>query len=140
MKLGGEPVSSGIVCSVAEGATLNPPYRMLTRSYERHLRATNKAPMTVVACMAAIDGLGALLADHGMRTDPAAITREHVEAFISFILTRAKPATALNRSRALGTHFRWTFRVGLQSDKTKSYLTAVKDPGLIGNASIAAER
>src|SRR5262249_7080016 len=76
-------------------------------SYERHLRASNKARMTVVTYMAAIDALGDYLSHHGMPTDPAAITREHVEAFISDILTRAKPATALNRYRALGTYFRW---------------------------------
>jgi hypothetical protein len=96
--------------------------------------------MTVVTYLAAIDALGAFLADHGIPTDPAAITRLHVEAFVADILARANPATALNRYRALGTHFRWTFHVGLQSEKTKRYLTAVKDPGLIGSASITAER
>jgi site-specific recombinase XerD len=105
--LGGKPVSNESVGSVAEETTLSPSYRMLARSYERHLRASNKAPMTVVTYMAAIDGLGAFLAEHGMPTDPADITREHVEVFITNILSRSKPATALNRYRALGTYFRW---------------------------------
>jgi site-specific recombinase XerD len=100
-------MSDQSVCSVAEQATLGPSYRMLARSYERHLRASNKARMTVVTYMAAIDALGDFLAERGMPSDPAAITRGHVEAFISDILSRAKPATALNRYRALGTYFRW---------------------------------
>ena len=36
-----------------------------------------------------------------MPTAPAAITREHVEAFITDLLERWKPATAHNRYRAL---------------------------------------
>ena len=100
-------MSDESVGSVAEETTLSPSYRMLARSYERHLRASNKARMTVVTYMSAIAALGAFLADQGMPTDPAAVTREHVEAFIADILSRAKPATALNRYRALGTYFRW---------------------------------
>jgi hypothetical protein len=81
---------------VAEDATFGLACCMLARSCERHLRVSNRAR---VICMtyAAIDALGAFLPDHGMPTDPAAITREHVEAFIADILSRAKPATALNR-------------------------------------------
>jgi hypothetical protein len=47
---------------------------MLVRSYDRHLRASNKARMTVVTYVAAIDAFGAFLADQGMPTDPTAIT------------------------------------------------------------------
>lgn len=53
---------------------MNPAYRMLVRSYDRHLRASNKARMTVVTYVAAIDAFGAFLADQGMPTDPTAIT------------------------------------------------------------------
>jgi hypothetical protein len=55
--------------------------------------------MTVVTSMAAIDALGAFLAAHGMPPVPAAIIREPAEAFIAAILSRATPATALNRYR-----------------------------------------
>jgi site-specific recombinase XerD len=91
----------------AAGDAVSPAYGMLARSYERHLRATNKAPMTLETYMSAIEALGAFLAARGMPTEPAAIAREHVEAFLADILARAKPATALNRYRALGSFFRW---------------------------------
>src|SRR5690606_32137749 len=51
--------------------------------------------------------LRAFLRDQGMPTSPAAITREHVEAFITDLLARWKPTTAHNRYRALNTFFRW---------------------------------
>jgi site-specific recombinase XerD len=86
---------------------VSPAYRMLARSYERHLRASNRARMTITTYMGEIDALSVYLAAQGMPTDPAAIPREHVESFIADILSRAKPATALNRYRALGTYFRW---------------------------------
>jgi site-specific recombinase XerD len=42
-----------------------------------------------------------------MPTDPGLITKEHLEAFISDLLTHWKPATASNRYRALQRYFRW---------------------------------
>lgn len=100
----------------AEEEGINAAYRMLARSYERHLRATNKAPMTVKTYMSAIEALGAFLAAQGMPTEPTMISREHVEAFLVDILARSKPATALNRYRALGTFFRWLADEGELAD------------------------
>jgi hypothetical protein len=82
----------------------------------RHLRASTKARMTVVASISAVDSLGAVLADQGMPTDPVSITREHVEALMADILSRAKPATARNRYRALGTYVRWLTDEGGSAD------------------------
>ena len=95
------------VNTCADEDAVSAAYRMLARSYERHLRATNKSPMTIKTYMAAIHALGRFLADHGMPTDPTAIAREHVETFVADILSRAKPATALNRYGALSTFFGW---------------------------------
>ena len=81
-------------------------YQMLAWSYERHLRATNTSPRTIRTDMDAIGQLGAFLAGHGMPTDPAAIAREHVEAFVADVLARSKAFTAANRYRALNTWFK----------------------------------
>ena len=56
--------------------------------------------------------LAAFLADRGMPTTPAGIGREHIEAFISDLLTRWKPATAHNRYRSLRTFFGWLVEEG----------------------------
>jgi site-specific recombinase XerD len=100
-------VNTHLASPRAAEEAISPAYRMLARSYERHLRASNRAPMTLKTYQSAIDGLGAFLASQGMPSEPTAITREHVEAFLADILSRSKPATALNRYRALGTFFRW---------------------------------
>lgn len=47
-----------------------------------------------------------------MPGDPAHVRREHVEAFITFLLERYKPATASNRYRGLQAFFRWCVEEG----------------------------
>jgi hypothetical protein len=48
----------------------------------------------------AVGQLAGYLRRQGMPTDPMAVTREHVESFISDLLARHKPATDHNRCRA----------------------------------------
>ena len=47
-----------------------------------------------------------------MPQEVANIHREHVEAFISSLLDRCKPATANNRFRGLQTFFKWLTEEG----------------------------
>ena len=47
-----------------------------------------------------------------MPSDPTVITREHIEEFITYLLSRYRPATAANRYRAIGTFFRWLVEEG----------------------------
>ena len=47
-----------------------------------------------------------------MPTTPRHIRREHVEAFIADLLSRAKPATASNHFRALQQYFKWMVAEG----------------------------
>ena len=63
-------------------------------SYARYLRAANVAPATMRTYAEAVRTFGAFLRELGMPTDVAAITREHVEAFITDQLARWRPATA----------------------------------------------
>lgn len=66
-------------------------------SFARYLRAVNIAPATLKTYAEAVRTLGGFLAERGMPTDVAVISREHVEAFITDQLARWRPATAANR-------------------------------------------
>jgi site-specific recombinase XerD len=79
----------------------------LSASFRRHLRAANLAPKTVRTYMEAADGLRRFLVERGMPTTVRALTREHVEAYITDLLDRWKPATASARYRALQQLFRF---------------------------------
>lgn len=81
-------------------------------SWTRHLRASNLSPATLKTYTEAVATFGRYLADQGMPTDVAAITREHVEAFISDQLARWRPATAANRYRGLQRFFGWLVEEG----------------------------
>ena len=82
-------------------------FRVLLKSYRRHLAAENKGVRTIQTYTEAVRQFGEYVESQGMPTDPTQATREHVEAFIADLLTRHKPATAANRYRALQTFFRW---------------------------------
>lgn len=81
-------------------------------SYARHLRAANVAPATLKTYAEAVATFRAFLAEQGMPSDVAAISREHVEAFITDQLRRWRPATAANRYRGLQRFFRWLVEEG----------------------------
>jgi len=76
-------------------------------SYARHVRAANLTPATQRSYLDALRLLGEFLTDRGMPTDVAAISREHVEEFISDQLARLKPASAANRFSSLRPFFAW---------------------------------
>lgn len=81
--------------------------RKLTSSWELHLRAARKSPKTVEAYLEGANQLAAFLLERGMPIDATAIHREHVEAFILYLLEVRSPATANNRYRALQQLFKW---------------------------------
>ena len=86
--------------------------RSLRESFLRSLAAQNKSPKTLEAYGDSVRFLADYLESQGMPTQLAAITREHVEAFIASLLERFKPATANNRYRALTAFFRWALDEG----------------------------
>jgi site-specific recombinase XerD len=99
----------------------------LVDSWLRHLRAQRMSPATLSTYGTSARQLAAFLADRGMPTTPAGISREHVEAFVSDLLTRWKPATAHNRYRALRTFFGWLVEEGEIRD---SPMARMKPPRL----------
>jgi site-specific recombinase XerD len=76
-------------------------------SWRRHLRAGNVSSSTIETYLTAVARLAEYLTAAGMPTDVGKVRREHVEAFISDLLERWKPATAANRYRGLQQFFRW---------------------------------
>src|SRR3954454_16152872 len=87
-------------------------YQALATSFRRALLAENKSPATIKTYTTAVDQLGAYLTAMGMPSVPSAITREHVESFISDLLARRKPATAANRYMGLHVWFKWLVEEG----------------------------
>lgn len=95
---------------LATGAPhLTPAGDLVTNaaSFGRYLRAANLSPATIKTYREAVEVLGRYLAEQGMPTDVAAISREHVEAFVTDQLGRWRPATAANRYRGLQRFFAW---------------------------------
>jgi site-specific recombinase XerD len=87
----------------------------LARSFGRSLTAANLSPGTVTTYAGALHLFGRYLRAMGMPTDPGAITREHVETYISDLLRgegtpRGRPyapASAELQRQALHSFFGW---------------------------------
>jgi len=97
-----QPVSTG-----AAHSTARTELDGLLESWRRHLRAQRISPATISTYSTAVGQLTRFLERQGMPATPAAIRREHVEAFITDILEHWKPATAHNRYRGCHAFFRW---------------------------------
>jgi site-specific recombinase XerD len=77
-------------------------------SFTRHLRAENKAPLTITTYTKAVQALAAFVVDQGMPTDPRNLHREHVEAYLVDLQDRGhKAATVAQRFRSLQQFFKW---------------------------------
>jgi site-specific recombinase XerD len=81
-------------------------------AFRRALIAANLSPMTVKTYGESVSLLAAFLRGRGMPTAVGAISREHVEAFITDQLSRWKPATAANRYRGVQRFFAWLVEEG----------------------------
>jgi site-specific recombinase XerD len=68
------------------------------------------------------------LGERGMPLDVANMTREHVEAFITDLLERWKPATANNRYRGLQSFFRWLVEEGEISESPMVHMKPPRVP------------
>lgn len=80
---------------------------VLAVSWERHLRALNRADKTIKSYTASVALLEGFLATHGYRTEVEGITREHVELFVVDQLARWRPKTAQIRFGDLQQFFKW---------------------------------
>jgi len=113
--------STGLDAAITGVATM-------ARSFERHLRATNKAARTVETYLAAVAQLARHLDAHGMPGDVTALTREHVESYIADLLEERSPATANNRYRALQQFFRFLVHEGELSRSPMERMSPPKVP------------
>jgi site-specific recombinase XerD len=78
----------------------------LARSFERHLRAENKAERTIGTYLEALGQLSAYLRAAG-RDGLADARTEDIEGFLGGLLARHKPGTAANRYRSLRVFYNW---------------------------------
>jgi len=78
----------------------------LAKSFERHLKAENKAPRTVQTYGEAVAQLVAFLQEIGV-TDARLMEKQHIETFMVRLLHRCSAATAHNRYRALQQLTKW---------------------------------
>jgi Phage integrase, N-terminal SAM-like domain len=71
----------------------------LIKSFERHLRAANRSPRTIEKYVLAANQLTKFMAEQDGPLDVADVKRRDVEAYISFLLERYKPGTALTATK-----------------------------------------
>lgn len=87
-------------------------HQLLLGSFLRALRAENCSQKTLSTYGQSVRQFIDHLHSKGMPVNPAHITREHVEDFITMLLEKWKPATANNRYRALNRYFKWLVEEG----------------------------
>lgn len=97
-------------------------------SFARHLRAENLSPRTQDTYIESCRQLAAFLAHQGMPQDVASVSREHIEAFITHLLERWKPATANNRFRGLQQFFKWLVEEGEIKDSPMARMRPPRVP------------
>jgi site-specific recombinase XerD len=79
----------------------------LALSWQRHLHAANRSPKTIRTYLDAVGQLVAFCAERGRATDPVAMDRSDIEAFIGHLLDTRSSSTAATRYRGLQQLFRW---------------------------------
>jgi site-specific recombinase XerD len=79
----------------------------LLKSFERYLRATNKAPKTIKSYTDTVRRFRDFLIECGMPTDIRHLTREHVETYIAVQVQSLRPKTAQIRYGDLQQFFKW---------------------------------
>jgi site-specific recombinase XerD len=92
---------------------LSAGFRAELDSFLLSLEAQNLAPKTIRSYGESVELLGRFLTDRGMPTDPRAVRREHVEAFVADQVARWRPMTARNRYLACKRFFDWLADEGL---------------------------
>lgn len=87
--------------------TITAQHLLLVDSFLRALKAENASERTIKTYSESINQFAKFLTDKGLPTAPSSIIRDHVEAFITDLLSKWKPATANNRYRGLQRYFKW---------------------------------
>lgn len=86
---------------------MQPTVASLSKSFERHLLATNRSARTVQTYLGAVDALTAYLAAVEGPSELKRVRKTDLEAFVAHRLDRVKPATLSVQFRALQQFFKW---------------------------------
>jgi site-specific recombinase XerD len=97
----------------------------LLTDWSRHLRARNLSPRTIASYTATGEEFRAWLTAQGMPTAAAAITREHIEAWLADLHARLSPATVARHYRNLQQLWRWLLDDG---EITRSPMERMRPP------------
>jgi len=97
-------------CESAYRQGVETPGTALIRSFERHLRAANRAPRTIGNYLETLHQAEAYLTDHGSGLERA--TRQDLEAYLEaflahLLLTGRSGSTAATRYKWLRAFYRW---------------------------------
>ena len=93
--------------SVTAARVAAPTLLGVIPSFVRHLRAENKSPRTIQSYTEAVRRLHDFCSANGMPLEVAALTSEHIEAFLADQLARLRPASARARFASLRQFFAW---------------------------------
>ena len=96
-------------------------------SFRIHLAAENKAPRTIRAYSEAMRLLHTFLAERGMPTPAASITREHIEAFLADQVERPRPTSARARFRSLQQFWKWA---AVEGEVSESPMRNMRPPAV----------
>jgi site-specific recombinase XerD len=99
----------------------------LAASWRRSLAARRSSPRTIETYTTAVEQLAAYLEAAGMPTRVANVRREHVEAWITDLLSRRAATTAHNRFRGCQAFFGWCVEEG---EVRESPMARMKPPRL----------
>jgi site-specific recombinase XerD len=92
---------------------VGPTVVELAVDFELTLSSQGKSAATIRTYTTAVRQLAGFLDERGMPTKAAAITREHVEAYMADLFARGKsPSTARTRFSGLHVFFRWAVEDG----------------------------
>lgn len=106
-------------------AAAGPTVAELAEDFTLTLRAQNKAAATITTYRTAVDQFAAFLAANGMPGEVAAVTREHVEAFLADVLATRSASTAKTRYGGLQAFWKWAQEEG---DTQTSPMARTKPP------------
>lgn len=102
--------------------------RVLNDSFERALRAENRAPRTIALYTGEVRRLARHLDAAGMPTQIDRLAREHVESYIAGLVDTRKANTAASAFRALQQFFKWALEEGEIARSPMERMHAVRTP------------
>ena len=101
-----------ILASPSQSVNDYDTFQGLIPSFQRNLRAINRAPKTIATYLEALRQFAGFVQASGMPDYPALITREHIEHFIVHLQDRGLSSAMINnRFRGLQSFFKWMVEV-----------------------------